>query len=53
MRTLFLSLLLCPLAALAQAPVIEISGANFRPLPIARLPPFGYPQGTPHSRHTT
>ena len=35
MRTLVLSILLCPLAALAQAPVIEISGANFRPLPIA------------------
>ncbi|MGZ6163353.1 MAG: translocation protein TolB [Myxococcaceae bacterium] len=35
MRTLVLSLLICPLAALAQAPVIEISGANFRPMPIA------------------
>ena len=35
MRTLVLSLLLCPLVSLAQAPVIEISGANFRPLPIA------------------
>jgi TolB protein len=34
MRTLVLSLLICPLAALAQAPVIEISGANFRPMPI-------------------
>jgi len=34
-RTLTLSLLLCPLVVLAQAPVIEISGANFRPLPIA------------------
>ena len=35
MRTLAFSVLLCPLVVLAQAPVIEISGANFRPLPIA------------------
>ena len=35
MKALLLSLLLLPLAALAQAPTIEISGANFRPLPVA------------------
>jgi TolB protein len=35
MRTLVLCLLVAPLSALAQAPVIEISGANFRPLPLA------------------
>jgi TolB protein len=34
-RTLVLCLLACPLVALAQAPIIEISGANFRPLPLA------------------
>ncbi|MCP3144018.1 Tol-Pal system beta propeller repeat protein TolB [Pyxidicoccus xibeiensis] len=35
MKALLLSLVLLPLAALAQAPTIEISGANFRPLPVA------------------
>ncbi|PTL78520.1 PD40 domain-containing protein [Vitiosangium sp. GDMCC 1.1324] len=34
-KALLLSLVLLPLAALAQAPVIQISGANFRPLPLA------------------
>jgi TolB protein len=34
-RTLVVCLLACPFGALAQAPIIEISGANFRPLPIA------------------
>ena len=34
-RTLTSASWLCPLGALAQAPIIEISGANFRPLPIA------------------
>lgn len=43
MKALFLSLLLLPLAALAQAPVIEISGANFRPMPLALPAPV--PQG--------
>jgi TolB protein len=38
-KALLLSLLL-PLAALAQAPVIQISGANFRPLPLAVTPPL-------------
>ena len=33
-------LLLLPFAALAQAPVIQISGANFRPLPMAVTPPI-------------
>jgi TolB protein len=35
MKALLLSLVLVPFAALAQAPTIEISGANFRPLPVA------------------
>jgi TolB protein len=39
-KALLLSLLLVPLAALAQAPVIEISGANFRPLPLALAAPL-------------
>jgi len=34
-KALLVSLFLLPLAALAQAPVIQISGANFRPLPLA------------------
>ncbi len=38
-KALLLSLLL-PLAALAQAPVIQISGANFRPLPLAVSAPL-------------
>ncbi len=40
MKALLLSLLLVPFAALAQAPVIEISGANFRPLPLALAAPL-------------
>ena len=39
-KALLLSLLLLPVAALAQAPVIQISGANFRPLPLAATPPL-------------
>jgi TolB protein len=39
-KTLLLPLLLLPLAALAQAPVIQISGANFRPLPLAVSAPL-------------
>ena len=31
---------LCPALALAEAPVIEISGANFRPMPLAVAPPL-------------
>lgn len=38
-KALLLSLVLLPLAALAQAPVIEISGASFRPLPLAAPAP--------------
>jgi TolB protein len=34
-----LSLVLLPLTALAQAPTISISGANFRPLPLALTAP--------------
>ena len=36
---LALGALLLPALALAQAPVIQISGANFRPLPLAVTPP--------------
>ncbi|QRN99734.1 Tol-Pal system beta propeller repeat protein TolB [Archangium violaceum] len=39
-KALLLSLVLLPLAALAQAPVIQISGANFRPLPLAVTQPL-------------
>jgi TolB protein len=39
-KALILSLVLLPLAALAQAPVIQISGANFRPLPLAVSAPL-------------
>ncbi|MCE9667395.1 LpqB family beta-propeller domain-containing protein [Myxococcus stipitatus] len=35
MKALLLSLVLVPFAALAQTPTIEISGASFRPLPVA------------------
>ncbi|MBU8895950.1 translocation protein TolB [Corallococcus sp. H22C18031201] len=45
MKALLLSLLLFPLAALAQAPVIEISGANFRPLPLAAPAPVAQDPG--------
>ncbi len=38
-KALLLSLLL-PLAALAQTPTLQISGANFRPLPLAVTPPL-------------
>jgi TolB protein len=33
-------LILLPAVALAQAPVIQISGANFRPMPVAITPPL-------------
>ncbi|XXF76612.1 DPP IV N-terminal domain-containing protein [Myxococcaceae bacterium GXIMD 01537] len=46
MKALLLSLLLLPLAALAQAPVIEISGANFRPMPLAAPAPVAQDEGT-------
>lgn len=36
---------LLPAAALAQAPVIEISGANFRPLPLAVAAPLNQDPG--------
>ncbi|WP_434382660.1 DPP IV N-terminal domain-containing protein [Melittangium boletus] len=39
-KVLLLCLLVSPLAALAQAPVIQISGANFRPLPLALSTPL-------------
>lgn len=39
-KALLLSLVLLPLTALAQAPVIQISGANFRPLPLAAPAPL-------------
>src|SRR4051794_40805427 len=40
---LFVALL--PLSALAQAPVIEISGANYRPMPIAVAIPLTQDDG--------
>ena len=45
MKALLVSLLLLPLAALAQAPVIQISGANFRPLPLAYPAPVTVDDG--------
>jgi TolB protein len=45
MKALLLSLVLLPLAALAQAPTIEISGANFRPLPVAVPAPVTQNEG--------
>jgi len=39
-KALLLCLLVSPLAALAQTPVIQISGANFRPLPLALSTPL-------------
>ncbi|MBN1203876.1 MAG: PD40 domain-containing protein [Myxococcaceae bacterium] len=45
MKALLLSLLLLPLSALAQAPVIQISGANFRPLPLAVPAPLSVDEG--------
>lgn len=42
---LLLALLLLPTVALAQAPVIEISGANFRPLPLALPAPLTQDDG--------
>jgi TolB protein len=45
-KALLVSLLLLPLAALAQAPVIQISGANFRPLPLAYPAPLTVDDGS-------
>ncbi|WP_141323751.1 LpqB family beta-propeller domain-containing protein [Myxococcus sp. AB025B] len=45
MKALLLSLLLVPLAAFAQTPTIEISGANFRPLPVAVAAPLTQNEG--------
>ncbi|QSQ13549.1 Tol-Pal system beta propeller repeat protein TolB [Myxococcus landrumensis] len=45
MKALLLSLVLLPLAALAQTPTIEISGANFRPLPVAVPAPLAQNEG--------
>ncbi|MDY7228484.1 DPP IV N-terminal domain-containing protein [Hyalangium rubrum] len=45
MKALLVSLVLLPLAALAQAPVIQISGANFRPLPLAVPAPLSVDDG--------
>ncbi|WP_338864212.1 Tol-Pal system beta propeller repeat protein TolB [Myxococcus stipitatus] len=45
MKALLLSLVLLPLAALAQTPTIEISGANFRPLPVAVPAPLSQNEG--------
>jgi TolB protein len=44
-KALLVSLLLLPIAALAQAPVIQISGANFRPLPLAVPAPMTVDDG--------
>jgi TolB protein len=44
-KALLVCLLLLPLAALAQAPVIQISGANFRPLPLAVPAPMNVDEG--------
>ena len=45
MKALLLSLLLLPIAAFAQAPVIQISGANFRPMPLAVAVPVAQDDG--------
>lgn len=45
MKALLVSLLLFPIVALAQAPVIQISGANFRPLPLAVPAPLSVDEG--------
>jgi len=44
-KALLVSLLLLPIVALAQAPVIQISGANFRPLPLAVPAPLSVDEG--------
>jgi len=44
-KALLVSLLLLPIVALAQAPVIQISGANFRPLPLAVPAPSAVDEG--------
>lgn len=45
MKTLLASLLVIALPALAQQPVIEISGANFRPMPLALPAPLAQDDG--------
>jgi TolB protein len=45
MKALLLSLVLLPALALAQVPTIEISGANFRPLPVAVPAPVTQNEG--------
>jgi TolB protein len=44
-KALLFTLALLPIAALAQAPVIEISGANFVPLPMAYPVPSSLDEG--------
>ncbi|WP_342375730.1 Tol-Pal system beta propeller repeat protein TolB [Myxococcus stipitatus] len=52
MKALLLSLVLLPLAALAQTPTIEISGANFRPLPVAVPAPLAQSEGAKEKANT-
>jgi len=42
---LCLLVVLCPFAALAEQPVLEISGANFRPMPLAVAAPLTQDDG--------
>jgi TolB protein len=44
-KALLISLVLLPLTALAQAPVIQISGARFVPLPMAVAAPLSVDEG--------
>jgi TolB protein len=44
-KALLLSVVLVPFLALAQAPVIEITGASFRPLPLAAPAPTAKDEG--------
>ncbi|NTX00618.1 MULTISPECIES: LpqB family beta-propeller domain-containing protein [Myxococcus] len=52
MKALLLSLVLVPLAAFAQTPTIEISGANFRPLPVAVPAPITQNEGAKAQANT-
>ncbi|AGC47616.1 tolB protein [Myxococcus stipitatus DSM 14675] len=52
MKALLLSLVLLPLAAFAQTPTIEISGANFRPLPVAVPAPLTQNEGAKGKANT-
>ncbi|MFZ5468539.1 MAG: DPP IV N-terminal domain-containing protein [Myxococcota bacterium] len=45
MKKLFFALALLPALVFAQAPVIEISGANFRPMPLAVAQPLTQDDG--------